>query len=72
MTGAFIFITLGVLILLNNLFPGQFGFERTWPVILIVIGVVKIVEHVGRAFQPRRRDSDPAARADREGARTDG
>ncbi len=72
MTGAFIFITLGVLILLNNLFPAQFGFERTWPVILIVIGVVKIVEHLGRALQQRRRDGDTATRAGREGAGTDG
>jgi hypothetical protein len=67
-TGAFIFITLGVLILLNNLFPAQFGFERTWPVILIVIGTVKIVEHIGRSLQPRRRDGDPPTRPGREGA----
>jgi hypothetical protein len=44
MTGPLILIVLGVLFLMNNLFPGRFGFGRMWPVILIVIGVVKIVE----------------------------
>ena len=45
MTGAFVLITLGVLFLLNNLYPADFRFARMWPVILIVIGVVKIVEY---------------------------
>lgn len=49
MMGPLILIVLGVLFLLNNIFPGQFGFDRLWPVILIVIGLVKIVE----AFQKR-------------------
>ncbi len=38
-------IVIGVLFLLNNLFPGQFRFGQMWPVILIVVGVVKIAEY---------------------------
>ena len=44
MMGPLILIVLGVLFLLSNIFPGTFSFGRLWPVILIVIGVVKIVE----------------------------
>lgn len=35
-------ITIGVLFLLDEL--GDWGFSRTWPIILIVIGAVKIFE----------------------------
>ena len=42
MTGPLMLIVIGVLFLLNNLFPGQFSFGKMWPVILIVIGVLKI------------------------------
>jgi hypothetical protein len=66
MTGAFIFITLGVLILMHNLFPAQFGFDRTWPVILIVIGLVKIAEHIGRSGPGGT--SEPGRRGDGERA----
>ncbi len=38
-------IVIGVLFLLNNLFPGEFSFGRMWPVILIVIGLVKVLEY---------------------------
>ena len=48
MTGACVLITLGVLFLMNNLYPTQFEFGRMWPVILIVIGVVKIVDYFQR------------------------
>lgn len=44
MMGPLILIVLGVLFLLNNIFPGAFSFGKLWPVILIVIGFVKIVE----------------------------
>lgn len=37
-----ILITIGVLFLLDEL--GDWGFSRTWPIILIVIGAVKIFE----------------------------
>lgn len=45
MVGPIVLIVLGVLFLLNNLYPGFFRFNRMWPVILIVIGIAKIVEH---------------------------
>ena len=50
MLGALVLITLGVLFLLNNLYPAEFGFSRMWPIVLIVIGIVKIVDH----FQHRK------------------
>ena len=43
MTGPLILITLGVLLLLQNLYPDVYSFSRVWPVILIVIGISKIV-----------------------------
>jgi uncharacterized membrane protein HdeD (DUF308 family) len=46
-------IVIGVLFLLNNLFPG-FRFGRMWPVILIVIGLAKIFEY----FQTRPEKTD--------------
>ena len=50
MLGALLLITLWILFLLNNLYPAEFAFFRLWPVVLIVIGLVKVVEH----FQRRR------------------
>jgi hypothetical protein len=38
-------IVIGILFLLNNLFPDQFRFGRMWPVILVVIGLVKVLEY---------------------------
>jgi hypothetical protein len=43
MTGPLILITLGVLLLLQNLYPQTFGFSRVWPVVLIVIGLSKVL-----------------------------
>ena len=40
--GPAILITLGVLFLLDQWHGGGFGFGRTWPVILLVIGLVKL------------------------------
>ena len=45
MTGPLLLIVIGVLFLLNNLFPDQFRFGRMWPVILIVIGITKVIEY---------------------------
>ena len=55
MLGPLLLIVIGVLFLLNNLFPG-FRFGRMWPVILIVIGLAKIFEY----FQahPEKTDID--------------
>jgi LiaI-LiaF-like transmembrane region len=54
MTGPLILITLGVLFLLNNLYPGVFRFGRMWPVILIVIGLSRIAEY----FQQNRKQGE--------------
>ena len=43
-------ITLGVLFMLDELVPG-WGFHRTWPVILMVAGALKLVE-AGRPPRP--------------------
>ena len=48
-TGPVILITVGVLFLIDKF--TQFGFQQTWPVLLIVIGILKLLG--GR----RRRDS---------------
>jgi hypothetical protein len=60
MTGPLILITLGVLFLLNNLYPGDFPIGRMWPVVLIVIGLVKIFEYFERSNR-----SEPADRGQR-------
>lgn len=46
MTGPLILIVLGVLFLMNNMYPDIFRFGKMWPVILIVIGLAKIVEYL--------------------------
>jgi hypothetical protein len=38
-------IVIGVLFLLNNMYPGVFRFGKMWPVILIVIGLSKVIEY---------------------------
>jgi Domain of unknown function (DUF5668)/B-box zinc finger len=40
--GPAILVTLGVLFLLDNV--GRIGFDRTWPAILLVIGIVKLIQ----------------------------
>ena len=44
MLGPVLLIVIGVLFLLNNMYPGVFRFGKMWPVILIVIGLSKVVE----------------------------
>ena len=46
MLGPLLLIVLGVLFLLNNLYPDVYRFTRMWPVILIVIGLSKILEYL--------------------------
>jgi hypothetical protein len=48
MTGPLILIVLGVLLLLNNLYPNVYPFSRVWPVILIVIGLAKVLDSITR------------------------
>ena len=45
MLGPLLLIVIGVLFLLNNMYPGVYRFSRMWPVILIVIGLAKVNEY---------------------------
>jgi hypothetical protein len=45
MLGPLLLIVLGILFLLHNVYPGVFRFGKMWPVILIVIGLVKVLEY---------------------------
>ncbi|HKI13156.1 MAG TPA: DUF5668 domain-containing protein [Candidatus Acidoferrum sp.] len=49
LTGPAILITLGVLFLLHQLHGGYFDFGNTWPMILVVIGLL----HLAAALAPR-------------------
>ena len=54
-SGPAVLITVGVLSLLNNLHDrwwGVPGWGRTWPVILLVIGVIKLMERTGHSGGP--------------------
>lgn len=46
--GPAVLITLGAIFLLDNLdaFNGAFTFHNTWPVLLIVIGIVKVLQYM--------------------------
>lgn len=54
LTGPILLVTLGVLLLVGQLVP-YWGVGRTWPVILIVIGLAKLFESVwaGRSTPSR-------------------
>jgi len=59
MVGPLLLIVVGVLFLLNNLYPGVYEFRKMWPVILIVIGLAKVFEYIqGQAMRP----ADPPAK----------
>jgi hypothetical protein len=45
MLGPLLLIVIGVLFLLNNMYPDVFHFGKMWPVILIVIGLAKVFEY---------------------------
>ena len=45
MLGPLLLIVIGVLFLLNNLYPAVFRFGKMWPLILIVIGAAKVFEY---------------------------
>jgi hypothetical protein len=49
LTGPAVLITVGVLFLLHQLHGGYFDFGNTWPVILVVIGMLQLAS----AFAPR-------------------
>jgi uncharacterized membrane protein HdeD (DUF308 family) len=63
MLGPLLLIVLGVLFLLNNMYPQVFRFSRMWPVILIVIGLAKVIEYFQlRAQGPADKDDKKEAR----------
>jgi len=43
--GPIILITLGILFAIDHF--GSFSFSRTWPVLIIVIGLMKLIERAG-------------------------
>lgn len=45
LTGPIILVTLGVMFLAGQFIPG-WGISKTWPVLLIVIGVAKLLETI--------------------------
>ena len=53
--GPAVVITLGVLLLLNEMQGGRFYFGSTWPVILVVIGLL----HLASAMASREGHVDP-------------
>jgi hypothetical protein len=48
--GPILLITLGVLVLIDYL--NIFGFSHTWPVLIIVYGVMKLLEQVTKPAPP--------------------
>jgi hypothetical protein len=56
LVGPAVVITLGVLWLLNEVHGGRFYFGSTWPVILIVIGLV----HLASSMASREWHANPA------------
>jgi hypothetical protein len=50
--GPVILITLGAMFLLDQFIPG-WGIGRTWPVLLVIIGVLKLVDSARPPRAPR-------------------
>jgi hypothetical protein len=45
--GPVLMITLGVLLVIDQMGSLSLGFQRTWPVLLIVFGLFKLAERAG-------------------------
>jgi len=58
MLGPLLLISIGVLLLLNNLYPGIFRFGKMWPVILIVIGAAKVIEFFQAEKSQNRKEGE--------------
>jgi len=56
MMGPAILITLGILFLLHQVHGGRFDFGNTWPVILVVIGLLLLAS----SMAPREGHIDPS------------
>jgi TM2 domain-containing membrane protein YozV len=64
--GPAILVTVGVLALLSNLHDrwyGVPGWDRTWPVILLVLGIVKLMERTGTIGGPPPQFPEPPSQA---------
>jgi hypothetical protein len=48
--GPVMLITLGLLFMTDQF--GSFSFTRTWPVLIIVFGVLKLLEHAAGSREP--------------------
>ena len=48
--GPVVLVTIGVLFAIHQ--AGVLSFARTWPLLIIVIGVMKLLERVGAPAQP--------------------
>jgi hypothetical protein len=48
--GPIMLITVGTLFALDHM--GMFSFGRTWPLLIIVFGILKLLERVGPGAQP--------------------
>jgi hypothetical protein len=60
MLGPILLIVIGILFLLNNMYPGVFRFGKMWPVILIVIGLAKVFEYLqGTPETPGKPEDKP-------------
>lgn len=51
LTAPVLLITLGILFLLNQMVP-HWGFEHTWPILLIEFGVLQLVDVLGPPRPP--------------------
>ena len=57
LTGPSIVITIGVLFLLHQLLGGHFYFGNTWPVLLVVIGLL----HLASSLASRQGHAEPGS-----------
>jgi hypothetical protein len=48
--GPILLMTLGALVLID--YTGIYGFSRTWPVLIIVFGVMKLLEQIAKPPSP--------------------
>lgn len=56
--GPILLITLGVLMVVD--YAGQFSFGRTWPILIIVFGLLKLLERVVAPPSPPQYAGPPA------------
>jgi len=49
--GPVLLMTLGILLTVDHFGSGAFGFERTWPALLIIFGLFKLFEKAGTRTQ---------------------